>query len=110
MKRRILSMMALALTLATVCAADTDWTSNRTTSDYRVSYQWRRIDYGSLSPDCEIRLWGPSGSTVRATITYDLKYERTKRQVTGYFVESRSTDVIAGCDGIVSVFVDSLTR
>ena len=108
MKRRILSMMALALTVATVCAADPTWSSMRRTSDYRISYDWRRHDYSGMSPDCEIRLWGPSGSTVRATITYDLRYDRTRQQVTGYFVDSRSTHVIAGCGGIVDVVVDSV--
>ena len=110
MKRRILSLMVLALTVATVCAADTYWSPSRTTNDYRVSYQWRRLDYSGMSSNCDIRLWGPSRSTVRATVTYDLKYDRTTRTVTGYFVDSLATDIIAGCDGIVSIVVDRLTQ
>ena len=108
MTRRILVTVALALTVATVCAADTAWTAVLSTSNYRVSYQWRRLDYEGMSPDCEIRLWGPSGSTARATVTYDRRYDRNKRDLIAYFVDSRSTDVIAGCDSIVSVVVDSV--
>ena len=106
MKRNAWSIGAILFALTAVCAADSQWTSLLGTSDYRVSYRWRRLDYSGMSSSCEIQLVGPDGGYVRGTASYTTRSERQRRTVSGYLVDGRSTDVIASCDSVNDLVVD----